>query len=337
MSRHDLTFFNSYRPPNAGQPLIGRLGREARSFAAFVRMLLRHRPAVVHVKTAESVNFFQGVVYVLLARITGCRVLLQVHGGAFDSWYEGLSSRTQAVVRAALRLPHRLIVLSEFWRRQFEQLCPERPVSVIPNGVEVDNASPRTARQRPGLHVITIGAIGIRKGHFDIVEAARMLSDLDIVFDFVGPDEYGGETAQVRQRVSDLGLDKYFELTGPLTGHDKWDALAKADVFLLPAHNENMPNSVLEAMAASLPVVATDVGAVREMLGDAAILVPIGDPAAIAAQLRTLHDDPKIRFELGLANRERVVNSYSFAYVELLLGKLYTCADIHPDLPPSAR
>jgi glycosyltransferase involved in cell wall biosynthesis len=170
-----------------------------------------------------------------------------------------------------------------------------------------------------------VGAIGVRKGHFDIVQAAiRMGAEAPFVFLFVGSDEYGGETARLREEIDRHGVDGMIEFLGPLTGDAKWTVLAGADVFLLPAYNENMPNSILEAMAAGLPVVCTDVGAVRQMVGNAgALIVPTGDPDAIAAALEGLRRDPAGRRIMGDANRQRSVEEYSFDRVARDLDDLY--------------
>lgn len=327
VGRHDVSFFNSFNAPSTDRTWHRRLWRQLRGFGSFERTLLQRRPAVLHVKTAEGINFWQGIGYAVLGRAAGCRVLLQIHGGAFDTWYAGLSPRAQASVRAALRVPHALIALSDFWRRFLTTLRPEAAIHVVPNGVELDKVRVRPPGSRAGFRVTTIGTLGVRKGHFDIVEAAALLRDLDIMFEFVGPDEYGGEGAQLRDLARKLGVEERIEMPGPLNGDDKWAALARADVFLLPARNENMPNSVLEAMAAGLPVVATDVGAVAEMLADPSALVPIGDPAAIAAKLRLFHDDEAARTKAGRRNLERAKDRYSFAEVEACLDALYSEPD----------
>jgi glycosyltransferase involved in cell wall biosynthesis len=323
-ARHELEFFNSFNAPSANRSLPRRVARQLRSWGAFARALIRCRPDVVHVKTAEALNFYQGLGFVILARAAGCRVLMQIHGGAFDSWYERLAPRAQAGVRAALRLPHVMIALSEYWQRYLTGLNPDVAICVVPNGVEMDKVQAPSRRVSERLRVVTIGAIGERKGHFDIVEAAHLVRDLDLEFEFVGPDEYGGETDRIRARVAELGLGDRIVLSGPLGGADKWAALARADVFLLPAYNENMPNAVLEAMAAGLPVIATDVGAVREMLGGSDQIVPVGDPAAIATQLRALSGDAAARARRGRANLDRVTERYSFARVEADLDALYS-------------
>lgn len=84
----------------------------------------------------------------------------------------------------------------------------------------------------------------------------------------------------------------------------------EADVFVLPTYADAVPNVVLEAMAAGLPVVATDVGAVREIVGDKGVVVPRGDVDALAAALAALHRDPTRRAALGEAAQERVRRHY---------------------------
>src|SRR5690606_36774435 len=95
-------------------------------------------------------------------------------------------------------------------------------------------------------------------------------------------------------------------------GHveDPEDLLRAADLFLLPSRDEGMPNSVLEAMATGLPVVASEVGDVPAMLGGTGVLVPPGDAAATTVAVAALLADPARAAALGRAARERAVAVY---------------------------
>jgi glycosyltransferase involved in cell wall biosynthesis len=197
-------------------------------------------------------------------------------------------------------------------------------VRVFPNGVKVDEAMPHVPHIGPGIRVATVGSLGVRKGHFDILEAATLLAQEPIHFVFAGADEHGGELEALRRRARELGVEHRVTFAGPVTGAAKWRLLAESDVFLLPSRGENMPNAVLEAMAASLPLVCTPVGAVREMVEDGALLVPVGDPAAIAAALRRFAADPVARARVGRRNRERVTAHYSFTLVAQRLNEIYS-------------
>jgi glycosyltransferase involved in cell wall biosynthesis len=99
-------------------------------------------------------------------------------------------------------------------------------------------------------------------------------------------------------------------------------------VFLLPSHAEGMPNAVLEAMGAGLPVIATPVGAIPEMLGEGAggRLVPVRDAAGLAQALLELQADPALRHSMGEWNRARVEACYRMDRVLVRLDHLYKCA-----------
>jgi glycosyltransferase involved in cell wall biosynthesis len=326
VDRHGLRFYNSFRERDPHRSVFERMRYQLSVFLDFLRTLLTIRPELVHVKVADGVNFLQGVGYVVLSRLTRRPALLQIHGGEFDAWYREASRWRKAVIRWCLNTPTALLVLSDYWRDYVALLLPTpKPIHVVPNGVELDHLPASVPSSDGRLRVLTIGAIGARKGHFDIVEAAIILgAGAPFVFQFVGSDDFGGETERLRRRVRDAEVAAQVEFLGPLTGDAKWSALGAADIFLLPAYNENMPNSVLEAMAASLPIVCTDVGAVRQMVGDAgARFVPAGDPKAIADVLRTLFRDVETRVRMGAANRRKATDEYSFDRVTRDLDRLY--------------
>lgn len=326
-TRHGIVFFNSYRAPDPSRSWPRRIGCELGAIGRYVRCLVATRPRLVHVKTAEGVNFYQSIAYTSLARMSGARVLLQIHGGSFDTWYEGLSRGRRALVRLGLRVPHALMALSERWRECLRRLQPRTPVHVLPNAVELERARRERGTPGPILRVLTIGALGARKGHFDIVAAARLLRHEPIRFQFAGPDEFGGEADELRRRIAGDGLEQRVELLGAVTGDRKWELLGETDVFLLPSYNENMPNAVLEAMAAGLPIVCTAVGAVAEMVdAQGARFVPPGDPDAIAAALRDLLHAPGERAAMGRANRDRIETHYALERVLPVLEQLYSAA-----------
>jgi len=297
-----------------------RRGRRFLRYGAFVAW---RWPRVVHIKSSCGINFWESVVYAAMGRLLGRRVLLQLHSGEFGEWYERHGVAGRGLVRWGLGLASDVLVLSEYWRDLIARLAPGRPIWVVGNGVEIPE--PMAARSGEGaLRVVTIGTLGRHKGHFEILEAAGRLRGCGVRFILAGPDVTSGrgDGAEVRRRAAELGLNGQVAFPGALGPQEKWRLLAEADVFLLASHAEGMPNAVLEAMAAALPVVATGVGAVPEMLPEG-VLVPVGDPGAMVRALRELAGDPERRLELGRRNRERVEALYGFGRVEEALDALY--------------
>jgi glycosyltransferase involved in cell wall biosynthesis len=134
------------------------------------------------------------------------------------------------------------------------------------------------------------------------VRALPALGDRRYSLAFVGG---GRDQPQVEEELRAQGLGDRVALLGDR--HDVPALLAGADVFVLASRSEGAPLSILEAMAAGLPVVASDVGGVAELVADGAtgLLVPAGEPAALARALARLLDDRALRERMGAAGRAR--------------------------------
>lgn len=161
-------------------------------------------------------------------------------------------------------------------------------------------AAARRPRDRQGpMRVLFVGNDVERKGLPTLIEAVGALGD-EAVLDVVSGDEIDERDFVRVHRGVTAGSDRLREL------------YSEADVFALPTHADAVPWAVLEAMAAGLPVVASGVGAIPEMLGDSGETVPPGDAEELAAALRRLKD-PERRRQMGEAARERVHERYDNA------------------------
>jgi len=190
------------------------------------------------------------------------------------------------------------------------------PSRVIYNGFDAERYRPDAAagarfraehRIAPGrLVVLTVSALERAKGQDLALQALQQLrSDgVDPVYVLVGE---GKHAEQMRERARNSGVMTIF--TGFLRGARVLEALNAADVYLHPAREEIFPNAIAEAMACARPVIATRVGGVPELLGadgEAGLLVPLEDVAALAAALGRCAAAPELRARLGQAGRSRI-------------------------------
>ena len=197
-------------------------------------------------------------------------------------------------------------------------------VSVIHTGIEAERYGPdESARGRIrsdwGIEpatplIVTVARLGYEKGLATLIEAAVVLARRHptAVTVIVGD---GPMRAELTDKIAAAGLSGRVRLAG--FRPDVPDVLRAADVFCLPSHMEGLPNAVLEACAAGLPVVATGVGGVPELVvdGETGLLVAPGRPEALADAIGRLLDDPPLARRLAEAGRQRVATTFSVGVV----------------------
>jgi L-malate glycosyltransferase len=211
--------------------------------------------------------------------------------------------------RLMSNVPDRVFAVSE----QVRQHCIEvdgvdsSRVLTIYNGLDLSDWDSITQSAKlPGEPMITtVGNIRRVKGHdIFIRSAAKVLSQFpDVTFSIAGevlePDYF----AELQAIVVELNLSDRFHFAGGIT--NLREHLAAADIFVLPSRSEGFSNAIVEAMAASLPVVATDVGGNAEAVQDgvSGIIVPSEDVAALSAAILQLLSDPSKAKEMGLEGK----------------------------------
>ncbi len=188
-------------------------------------------------------------------------------------------------------------------------------VHTIYNGLNLADwdMSSRPSKAPGEFLVTTVGNIRPVKGHDVFIRAAATIvqqfprASFSIAGDVIEPTCF----AELQTLVQDLGLGNHFRFDGSVTNLRKH--LAAADIFVLPSRSEGFSNAIIEAMASSLPVVATDVGGNAEAVKDGitGFLVPPEDPAALSAAILRLLSDPSEAKTMGAAGRNLVEEKFT--------------------------
>jgi len=262
-------------------------------------LIRRVRPDLVHANSSKA-----GVLGRCAAALMRVPVrVFTVHGWAFKAYTGFAALGYRWADRLMDPLTSATICVSETERAAglAARTCRASRTVVIPNAVDVD-AAPRATHAGDPPRVVTVGRLAAPKDTLTLVRALAALGPMRFSALVVGD---GPDRPELEAEIRSLDLSGAVELAGSRA--DVPDLLAAADVFVLSSRSEGAPFSILEAMAAGLPVVATDVGGVGELVadGETGLLVPADDPDRLAEALRSLLADGALRRRLGAAGLAR--------------------------------
>ena len=230
-------------------------------------------------------------------------------------------------------MPHGVFAVSQQVRQHVIDVDGVDPakVRVVYNGLDLDHFTDasRHLTMAGKLRIVTVGNIRKVKGHDVLVHAAALVLELfpNASFYIAGEILDAPYFGALQEQIEKSGRSSQFHFV-----HDMRDVAAfleSADLFVLPSRSEGFSNAILEAMAAALPVVATDVGGNAEAIrhGETGLIVPANDPTALALAINELLSEPARMRSMGEAGRIRVgelftaqamMNTVSQAYGELL-------------------
>lgn len=281
----------------AGSVLLSPL-HMARFLGQMVTMKARGQLDLVHINLASFGSTHRKLFVAALARQLGVPYVLHLHGGNYPDFWKDDGSALSRRIRRMFSGAARVIVLGETWRRFVISRAPE----IAGRVVVIPNAAARPALPHTGggevAHILFLGRINDMKGAPQLGEALARMRDLPNWRATLAGD---GHVEAARTKATEYGLADRVRLPG-WVGPDRVAALiASADILVLPSFVENLPLSIIEAMASGVAVVATPVGAVPDIVrdGETGLLVPVGDVEALASALIRLVGDPALRKRLG--------------------------------------
>lgn len=274
---------------------------EFRKFFEMWREFRRFKPDVCHA-------FLFAAYVIALPCAALARVPVRVGGRRGVSRPYAGSLILRALERLSDRCAHAIAANSRAVAQDVivhEGVAPAK-ICVIHNGVDVPPATVPVEHQ-PATGLIVANLI-YYKGHADLVSALALLEDPPTIR-AVGE---GPERPALEAKIAECGLDGVLRLEG--TVPDASRLYLEVQFGLLASHEEGFPNAILEAMAAGVPVVATAVGGVPEMVEHevTGLLVPPRRPAALAEAIARIASDPRLRVRLGREARERARRDFSW-------------------------
>jgi len=343
----DMSYLASSR--QVDPVVLPTLGREIsvlddlRSFSELRKIIGGFRPHIIHTHTAKAGTLGRLAGISLNAqRVFGEKIRLvhTFHGHVFHSYFSSLKTLSfMHIERFLARFTDRIIVISSSQEKDIcetYKIAKPRQVQIVPLGFDLsgfEKLSPPTPREP--LSVGIIGRLAPVKNHRMLFEAVKILKDqgADHAFKFfvVGDGELREE---LTRETATLGIEKNVLFTG--WQKEMPEVYRKLDAVVLTSLNEGTPVSLIEAMAAARPVIATDVGGVRDLMGEIdtergegyklalhGILLPSGDSKALAEALRFALRERALAAEIAERARKHVVHQYSLERLVRDMEALY--------------
>lgn len=263
---------------------------------------------------SDGASFVEKGTMVILANAFGKKAILAPRSGYLPGQIER-NHLFRKYVMHILKKSDTVVCQGYFWKRYFLDLTnlSDDKFVIIHNWVDtVKYHLPIRSSHNTGyINLLYIGWLTEQKGILDLVEAVNgikgKMPNLRVHIGGDGPDR-----DSMIQKIEESGLEDFFVFHGWVDYSRKMELYSEADFFILPSQAEGFPNSLLEAMAVGLPVVASNVGAVEDLVTrESGIIVTPSDISEIAKALLLMYENKELREKAGIESRLRVEKLFS--------------------------
>jgi glycosyltransferase involved in cell wall biosynthesis len=285
--------------------------RDLLAFFQIIALIRRERPTILHTHTTKA-----GILGRIAGKITRTKTIHTPHGHLFYGYF-GMGKEQLYIFleRLAARCCEQIITISKDERRAYLEhgIGDGKKVITIYNGIHIDRFSGNGKNVKSELGIPTsaplvgfIGRLETVKGPHFFVDAAEKIGAAvpQTHFIIIGEGTMKEELIKKTQGMPHVHVMGYRE--------DIADCIAALDILLIPSVNDGFNLVAVQAMALSIPIVATAVGGLPEVIGDAGILVRAGDTTKMAKEACALLDAPDRRKEIGMKGRKRAEQHFSW-------------------------
>jgi len=324
---YEILVFNSsnYEDSNS----IVNLFIFIKSIALFLKKLLEGNIDLAHIHTSHGASYYRKAIFVFLSSLFRVRIVFHFHSSRFDSFFMDSGGLKKKIIQFTLGKSDAVVVLCHDWKDKIENKFALRNTHIINNPIPFDIERVESHRNKTSsrhLKILFLGFLVKAKGIYDIVEIAKAFDGSSSSPRFLicgkGPEE-----REFLEKIKDGDLHN-IEYLGWVSGKKKIDLYRNCDIFLLPSYYEGMPMVLLEAIGSGLPVIASRVGGVREIVieGENGYLLKPGDVEKFVDKIRILLSDPVLREAFSFKSRmlaekfkkERISEEWHQLYQQLV-------------------
>lgn len=290
----------------------------------FSGKILTKNQKLIYVHIGSNASLYREPFFIVLAKIFGKKTVAHFHAGDVEEYLEKQSEIGKKIIAWAIGLSDKLIAVSENSAQKLRKLAPKNEIEIIVNAIDTKPFSfstDRFAERDEFVRILFVGAMGKLKGETDLANAIKLIAAKhpNLRVSFLG---FGGENLQ--KYCAEIRIENLIEFVGAVSLEERLKFFEKADIFALPTYAEAMPLSVIEAMAAGLPIVSTKVGGIPELIdeNEEGFLIEPANSIKLAEKLSTLISDQKLRLKMGEKAQVKIAERADF---QVYTNKLRKC------------
>lgn len=282
-------------------------------YFSLIKLIRQHKPDLVLIPISQTTTgFIKDAFFILISKLFGKKILIQLRGSNFKNWITSSSNLMKWYVKYILKKTQGVIVLGYSLRHLFENYFTKEHIFVVPNGANY--SIPEKTKSNELVNILYLSNLLTSKGIDDVFEAITILDKKNIAcsFEFIGEWLHEETKKSCLNKIKDCKIP--IDIHTSAESANKFQYLANADIFIFPPREpEGHPWSIIEAMAAGLPIISTNQGAIAESVidGKNGFIVEPKNPALIAEKLQFLIENKSTRLEMGKASRELYLNNFT--------------------------
>lgn len=312
----DFILIDSTAESVPAPPFYKRLPKAILRVVDLLKELCGRNVSSVLIFSSAGQSFVEKGLMALMSKLFGKKVLFAPRSGLIKDNYEN-STFFKWYIPLIIKYSDVVICQGNVWRDFYKEISQvdDHKFLVIPNWINVkpyiDN-NPVYNSSKAVMTILYMGWLERYKGVFDFIDSLRLLRDKGVDFK-VKICGMGSAKDEMLNLIKEYRLEGHVEYVGWVVGPEKMEQFTKTDIFVLPSHREGMPNVVMEAMASGIPVVATRVGGVPELIQDGVngFLVDLGRSDQLFVAIERLIYSEELRCTFSENARRFIIENNS--------------------------
>jgi glycosyltransferase involved in cell wall biosynthesis len=277
-------------------------------------------PHIVYITISQgALGYLRDSLFIALAKLSRRKVIVHLHGGMFDKFYQQANCTLKLVIKLTLAKVNCVIVLGECLKCLFYDFVPPETIQVVPNGIEDLATDGLTTQPRivdDKISVVFLSTLSKSKGIMELIRAIPLVIKQNDKVRFVLAGTWFRENIrkEALQFIDRNKLWHYVDFPGRVLGKEKLNLLRNTDIFVLPpVRPEGQPLALLEAMSMAIPIITTDQGCIAETVlhGVNGFIVEPGNVDELARRIIQLAEDTELRQVISKENRKRYLRLYT--------------------------